>query len=422
MHLPTWPSRRATAYAEGLTQARDLVRRDVPSAAIAVGGFFGLFLTVAVVIITMTRYSKRQKRQKSRTQGYETTTGADTTELAPATTTSTVALPPPAQTASGGGNSVDRHTSVRSVMTLPAYRAEASTNEQVLGRAGDRDGVDVIVDLPTEEREEALRDEEMAALYQIRALRRQQILEREQRRTEREAARARNDRAALADIRQRARLARDEVAASNEAIDELRQDASRAQGQRLRSVSTVSYGDLGVARHDGSRVRASSNDSERMGLLADAASIGEAAAAGAMPETLRSRNRSVSSFVSVDTGPPSPAYSREASRYGRGGSGDSPLAGSSPDLVEVPLDLGDEDRPPPPGYEEEASPSSLGREASAAAAAAAAAALPPPEYAEGDRRSSGQVVGELQAPADAGRSQRSGSFTGPVPQIVIERH
>ncbi|KGQ10956.1 hypothetical protein BBAD15_g3706 [Beauveria bassiana D1-5] len=390
MHLPTGPSRRATAYAEGLTQARDLVRRDVPSAAIAVGGFFGLFLTVAVVIITMTRYSKRQQRQKSRTQGYESTTGADTTELAPATTTSTVALPPPAQTASGGGNSVDRHTSVRSVMTLPAYRAEASTNEQVLGRAGDRDGVD--------------------------------ILEREQRRTEREAARARNDRAALADIRQRARLARDEVAASNEAIDELRQDASRAQGQRLRSVSTVSYGDLGVARHDGSRVRASSNDSERMGLLADAASIGEAAAAaGAMPETLRSRNRSVSSFVSVDSGPPSPAYSREASRYGRGGSGDSPLAGSSPDLVEVPLDLGDEDRPPPPGYEEEASPSSLGREA-AAAAAAAAAALPPPEYAEGDRSSSGQVVGELQAPADAGRSQRSGSFTGPVPQIVIERH
>ncbi|KAM3547648.1 hypothetical protein MY1884_009491 [Beauveria asiatica] len=409
MHLPTGPSRRATAYAEGLAQARDLVRRDVPSAVIAVGGFLGLFLIVAIVVITMTRYSKRQGRQKSRTQGYESTTSADTTELASAATTSTVALPPPAQTA-GGGNSVDRHTSVRSVMTLPAYRAEASTNEQVLGRAGDRDGVDVIVDLPTEEREEALRDEEMAALYQIRALRRQQILEREQRRTEREAARARNDRAALAAIRQRARLARDEVAASNEAIDELRQDASRAQGQRLRSVSTVSYGDLGVARHDGSRVRASSNDSERMGLLADAASIGEAAAAaGAVPESLRSRNRSVSSFVSVDSGPPSPAYSREASRYGRG-SGDSPLAGSSPDLVEVPLDLGHEDRPPP-GYDE-ALPS-LGREAAAAL---------PPEYAEGDRSSSGQVVGELQAPADTGRSQRSGSFTGPVPQIVIERH
>ncbi|KAM3504039.1 hypothetical protein MY10362_003827 [Beauveria mimosiformis] len=411
MHLPTGSSRRATAYAEGLAQARDLVRRDVPSAAIAVGGFFGLFLVVAVVIITMTRYSKRQGRHKSRTQGYESTTSADTTELASAATTSTVALPPRAQTA-GGGNSVDRHTSVRSVMTLPAYRAEASTNEQVLGRAGDRDGVDVIVDLPTEEREEALRDEEMAALYQIRALRRQQILEREQRRTEREAARARNDRAALADIRQRARLARDEVAASNEAIDELRQDASRAQGQRLRSVSTVSYGDLGVARHDGSRVRASSNDSERMGLLADAASIGEAAAAGAVPESLRSRNRSVSSFVSVDSGPPSPAYSREASRYGRGGGDDSPLAGSSPDLVEVPLDLGDEDRPPP-GYDEAASPS-LGREAAAAL---------PPEYAEGDRSSSGQVVvGELPAPAGTGRSQRSGSFTGLVPQIVIERH
>ncbi|KAJ4163682.1 hypothetical protein LMH87_005393 [Akanthomyces muscarius] len=402
MHLPAWSPRHATAYAEGLVQARGLVRRDVSSAAIAIGGFLGLFLVVAVLTITMTWYSKRQARQKSRTQGYESTTTADTTELASATPS--VAAPQPAQTA--GGSGVDRNTSVRSVMTLPAYRAEASTNEQVLGRAGDRDGVDVIVDLPTEEREEALRDEEMEALYQIRNVRRQHIVEREQRRVEREAARARNDAAALADIRERSRRAREEVAASNEAIGELRQDATRAQGQRLRSVSTVSYGDLGVARHDGSRVRASSNDSERMGLLADAASISEAA----RPESRRSRNRSVSSFVSADSGPPSPAYSRggSAARV----SSDVPLAGSSPDLVEVPLDLGGGDDRPPPGYEE-ASPSP--------SPSPSRSDTLPPGYTEGSN-SPASGSGELQPPAEAGRSQRSGSFTGPVPQIVIERH
>ncbi|TQV96942.1 hypothetical protein IF1G_04182 [Cordyceps javanica] len=414
MHLPARPPRDATAYAEGLIHARELVRRDVSSAAIAVGGFFGLFAVVAVVVSLMTYYSKRQARQKSRTQGYESTTTADTTELATSAATN-VTAPQPAQTAAG--SSVDRHTSVRSVMTLPAYRPEASNNEQVLGRAGDRDGVDVIVDLPTEEQEETLRDEEMEALYQIRNLRRQQIVEREQRRVEREEARARNDRAALADIRQRSRIAREQILASNETISELRQDATRAQGQRVRSVSTVSYGDLGVARHDGSRVRASSNDSERMGLLADAASIGEA-----QPESLHHRNRSVTSFMSADSGPPSPAYSRENSTPGPsaansgsgggGGGGDSPLAGSSPDLVEVPLDFGGEDRPPP-GYDEAASPSTGSHPVTGL----------PPGYTEGSSTSSlGSHSGELQAPADASRSQRSGSFTGPVPQIVIDRH
>ncbi|KAJ6788854.1 hypothetical protein PWT90_09287 [Aphanocladium album] len=396
MHLPYRSPRRAAADADQLLETRTIVRREVSNAVLGVVGFFGVFVVIAVMMIIMRFKNKRQLRHKSSTQGYESTTAAaDTTELANATT---VAAPPPAQTA---GSGVDRHTSVRSVITLPAYRIEASNNEQVLGRAGDRDGVDVIVDLPTEEHEEALRDEEMEALYQIRNLRRQQIVEREQRRVEREEARARNDTTALAEIRQRSRAAREEINASNEVISELRGDASRAQGQRLRSVSTVSYGDLGVARHDGSRVRASSNDSERMGLLADAASIGEN-----RPESRHSRNRSVSSFVSVESSPPSPAYSRENSRPRRA-SGDSPLAGSSPDLVEVPLDLGGDEQPPP-GYEE-ASPSREGHPSS------------PPDYTEGDNSADARS-GELQAPAEAGRSQRSGSFTGPVPQIVIDSH
>ncbi len=356
----------------------------------------GLFVVVAILTVSLTCYFKREARQKSRTQGYEsTTTAADTTELASAATTPSVAAPQQA----AGSRSVDRHASVRSVMTLPAYRAEPSNNEQVLGRAGDRDGVDVIVDLPTQEHEEALRDEEMEALYQIRNVRRQQIVAREQRRVEREEARARNDAAALAAIRERSRLARDEVAASNEAISELRQDAGRAQDRRLRSVSTVSYGDLGVARHDGSRVRAGSNDSERMGLLAEAASIGETA----RPESAssrRNRNRSVTSFASADSGPVTPVYSRR--------SGDSPLAGSSPDLVEVPLDFGgEEDQPPPPGYEEQASPSSR---------KAHPAPLPPGYTEEGS--SSNSNSNNNNNPG----SQRSGSFTGSVPQIVIERH
>lgn len=403
MHLPARPPRGATAYAEGLVQARGLVRRDVSSAAIAVGGFFGLFVVVVILIVAMTCYSKRQARQKSRIQGYESTSTADTTELAASSAASHVAAPAPVQTATGGH--VDRHTSVRSVMTLPAYRAEASTNEQVLGRAGDRDGVDVIVDLPTEEREEALRDEEMEALYQIRHLRRQQIVEREARRAAREEARARNDQPALADIRQRARAARAHEAAGNETITELRQDASRAQDQRLRSVSTVSYGDLGVARHDGSRVRASSNDSERMGLLADAASIGESAAAG--PDaSVHGRNRSVTSFVSVGGEPLSPAYSREQQHVAAPSGGDSPLAGSSPELVEVPLDFGGTEERPPPRYEEAGAPP---REA-----------LHPPGYTEG-RFSPGAWS---DVPVDGGQEQqrRSSSFAGPVPQIVIERH
>ncbi|RYC63576.1 hypothetical protein CHU98_g2652 [Xylaria longipes] len=43
--------------------------------------------------------------------------------------------------------------------------------------------------------------------------------------------------------------------------------------RRERAVSSVSYHDLGVARHDGSRIRANSTESERVVLLSDAASM-----------------------------------------------------------------------------------------------------------------------------------------------------
>lgn len=216
-------------------------------------------------------------------------------------------------------------------MTLPAYRPTANTNEQVLGREGERSGVDIIVDLPDEEHHEALRDEEMAALYEVRELRRQFAASEETRRAEQQDALRRNDVSSLLESRTRSRSSAENT---NGRIDELRVQIVDARDRRHRSVSSVSYGDLGVARHDGSRLRASSNDSERMGLLSDAASIGSAS---------HHRGRSVSSVGSVDSRSQSPA-NRPASS--------EPIAGSSPELVDG--DLGSESHPPPE-YEEASS-------------------------------------------------------------------
>ncbi|KJK79546.1 hypothetical protein H634G_05138 [Metarhizium anisopliae BRIP 53293] len=244
------------------------------------------------------------------------------------------------------GASVDRNTSVRSVMTLPAYRATAGNNEQVLGREGDRDGVDVIVDLPTAEEEESLREEEMEAIYQIRIARREQIAQRDELRRQRRDARQRGDNNTLADARARSR-----AASNNSNLDELRQEVSRIQDQRQRSVSSVSYADLGVARHDGTRIRASSNESERIGLLSDAASIAISARSEVGSSLgLHRREQSVSSLVSVDSEfIPEPSRTRANSGSTTPGllSGE-PAAGSSPEHVQD--DLGVEPNPPP-GYE-----------------------------------------------------------------------
>ncbi len=62
---------------------------------------------------------------------------------------------------------VDRNTSVRSVMTLPAYSSAARENERILGREGERGGIDNVIELPeTVDEEERVREEEMESLYQ----------------------------------------------------------------------------------------------------------------------------------------------------------------------------------------------------------------------------------------------------------------
>lgn len=241
-----------------------------------------------------------------------------------------------------GNNAVNRNTSVRSVITLPAYRHTASHEERVLGYEGDRDGVDTIVDLPTAEEDEALREQEMSTLYQIRQARRDGQAEREEFRRLRDEARARNDHATLAALRSRPRGEN-----SREAVRELREEVERIKDNRQRSVSSVSYAGLGITHHDGSRVRANSNESERMGLLSDAASMGATRPGAQSPRPSHLRGRSASSIISIDSDMPSPGLTRtnDSGANTPRVSNIGARAGSSPELVEA--DLGDEVMRPP---------------------------------------------------------------------------
>lgn len=182
-------------------------------------------------------------------------------------------------------------------MTLPKYTNTANDDEQVLGRAGERDGIDVILEMPSDEQHEALRDEEMEAMYQIRLVRRQQNAEREERRRLAQQARERGDTAALDELRARRRAGNEDTT-----IDELREAQGEIRTRRERAVSSVSYHDLGVARHDGSRIRANSTESERVGLLSDAASI---ALSTRSPSALSNRRVSDIGSIAVDTRSPS---------------------------------------------------------------------------------------------------------------------
>jgi len=319
--------------------------------------------------------------------------------------------------AAANGRVPDRQTSVRSIMTLPPYRVDPANTEQVIGREGERDGVDVVVEMPTEEEMEAMRDDEMEALYQIRLARRQENAERERRREERRAARDRGDFLALEQIRARAR-----EASTASTVDDLRQNHEQLRDQRNRTVSRVSYGNIGVARHDGSRIRANSTESERTGLLSDAASIGALSTASGAVSSHR-RNRS-SSVLSVESDMRDPSMrSRASSRaetiqLDTGGHSRS----ASTEIVEA--DLGEAEMPPqsPPGYDEV----ELDR-SRATSRAATPQNEPPPDYpgptaaAHGD----GGVEGSDDRGRQASRRGVDGTPQLPnhrmreLPQIVI---
>jgi len=166
---------------------------------------------------------------------------------------------------------VDRNTSVRSVITLPAYSVTPRESDLVIGREGDRAGMDTVVEFPeTEEQEENRREEEMQSLYQIRQRRRQEAAERQERRRLRRQARQRDDFGTIAALRVESQRAAEQrrTAGSAALISE-----HELTTERGRKVSAVSYGELGVAKHDGSRVRANSNDSDNRPLLDTAGSF-----------------------------------------------------------------------------------------------------------------------------------------------------
>lgn len=171
---------------------------------------------------------------------------------------------------------VDRNTSVRSVMTLPAYSPTPKPTEQVIGREGERGGMDVVVEFPeTVDEEEARREEQMASLYQIRVARRREQEEREERLRQRREARERGDTARLEQLQRerRERLRSQQDTNGNYSPSAALLIAEHQSRGRERRVSSVSYAEVGHVRHDGTRLRATSQDSDSRPLLDGAAAM-----------------------------------------------------------------------------------------------------------------------------------------------------
>lgn len=165
-------------------------------------------------------------------------------------------------------STVDRHNSVRSVMTLPSYSQDPRNTEKVLGREGERAGMDTVIEHPeTAEQEEATREAEMESLYQIRLARRQEVTEHEQRRQERRRARERGDWARLEELRRESRQRAQAAARGNRSVDSDILIAEHQSRPKDRRVSSVAYAEIGHVTHDGRRLRANSSESDRVRLL-----------------------------------------------------------------------------------------------------------------------------------------------------------
>ena len=221
-------------------------------------------------------------------------------------------------------NAPGNRGSVRSILTLPAYNPSPAQDERLIAREGERAGVDTVIEFPeTAEEEEARREEDMDSLFRIRQLRRAEIDARNERRRQRAEAREQGDWARLEQLRldaqrrTRARADSGASAASNGSAAEgsgtnnnnggsttslalpgssreaIAEHHARANS-RERRISSVSYADLGLARHDGSRLRADSVDSDHLPLLGSAASI-----AGSTNTTTRANRARGDSEVSA---------------------------------------------------------------------------------------------------------------------------
>lgn len=186
---------------------------------------------------------------------------------------------------------LDRQNSVRSVITLPPYREMAEMDlERTIGREGEREGLDTIVQFPeTAEEEEDRREERMQAMYELRLQRRAQRAAREARSGNGSVTTLGNERNNNENGSSVSLTAMDmEAGGSGRTASEL---TTAILNDRTRRLSEVSYGDVGYARHDGSRVRSTSTNrnngtsSDSQPLLADNAtggSTGRRSRAGSM--------------------------------------------------------------------------------------------------------------------------------------------
>jgi len=260
---------------------------------------------------------------------------------------------------------VDRNTSVRSVMTLPAYAPAPRPTERVIGREGERAGMDVVVEFPeTAAEEEARREEEMDSLYRIRVARRQEIADREERRRLRREARERGDLVTLEELRMQSRLRAESAAAaggSTTSLGAASMIAEHTARERDRRVSSVSYAELGLARHDGTRLRADSVESDHRPLLDSAASMAGSARGSFFMIPQRTRDRSTSSVLSVSTNASDDDHGHTphtSTTHGRSASGSDPINTPSASVQDTPPAVGDVDvgdvgipHPEPPGYD-----------------------------------------------------------------------
>lgn len=271
-------------------------------------------------------------------------------------------------------NGIDRNTSVRSIMTLPAYRPSPLPSERLIAREGERAGVDTVIEFPeTVDEEEARREEDMEALYQIRQARRREINEREERRRDRAAAREAGDWARLEQLRlqsqARARARAGSVASSTTSLGEAGSSTLIAEhtlrtASRERRVSSVSYASLGLARHDGSRIRADSVESDHRPLLDSAASMGTTNRSTASsrrgsalfqthnfpPLPQHNRAPSADSALSLNS---EPQYTPQTSTHGERSGSDPPLrTPSTDDPTSPPLDRQAPPTIEPPRYDE----------------------------------------------------------------------
>lgn len=242
---------------------------------------------------------------------------------------------------------VRRETSVRSIITLPPYQASPQPTEQIIAREGEREGMDTVVEFPeTAEEQESRREEQMEALYQIRVQRREEQAEREAHRQARREARDRGDTVRLGQLAAESRARNSRRREANNSTTSLTASGVVAEHQhreRERRISSVSYAELGHVRHDGSRVRADSHESDHHPLLQNAA-VNASSPSLADPMSMTSRVQSfASSIMTTDTTgtEAEPLVLRPTSTHGSG----------RPTSQGDEGDLGALNIPPPPDYD-----------------------------------------------------------------------